>query len=797
VATAARARPPAEPATGSLLDRPVSSILGRSRPVARLAALDIHQVRDLLFHLPRRYDDFSRPMSLGSLREQPPEGPVSATVEIVSLDVQPGFRRRVQRTVARLRDETGEGEAVWFGRRYVERRLHAGMTVALAGKVELRGWLPRFANPEFGEVGADALHAGRIVPVYRLTEGVTLPWLRKAIRTALDRALPDYADYLAPAVLAQAAQEAFETDEQKAAARPLPAIADAIEWVHFPPDFGQLDDALSRLAFDELLALQLGMVSQARRRRGERSAPISVDDDRYPSALAMVERTIGAQIAERRRQAGMVANEMPTIRLTADQQAALASIRADLDAERPMMRLLQGDVGSGKTAVAALAMCFVADGGGQTALLAPTELLARQHAATLAALLTPLGHEVTLLTGSLEAAARRAALELISAPPAAGGVDRASLGRVVVGTHALVQEAVAFNDLRLVVVDEQHRFGVAEREALAGKGRAPHVLLMTATPIPRTLAQVMHADLAVSDLRTPPAGRLEIGTGVRNSGQLVSWLDRDGRRREGALPLLVRQLAAGRRAFVVVPRVEDDDASDARSVADAAELIADNWPAAAALVGAEPTLPPMAIVHGQQKASARDQQMERFRSGEAQIIVGTTVLEVGVDVPEATVMLILNADLFGLAQLHQLRGRVGRGEAQSYCVLVSDRYPREGEEPASDEEAVAAARLDALAANHDGFRLAELDLEQRREGNLLGLHQSGLPPLRVATLARPAHLRLSLHARRLAEEMIDERGRLAVANAALEHELAGGWLKRVGAGEIVGVGETVGATEDG
>lgn len=790
MATAARARPPAELAPAGLLDTPVGQLLGKAAAVRRLKALGVTNVRDLLFHLPRRYDDFSRPMSLRSLAEQPPEGPVSATVEIVSLDVQPGFRRRVQRTVARVRDETGEGEAVWFGRRYIERRLRAGMLVALAGKVDVRGWLPRFANPEFGEVGADALHAGRIVPVYRLTAGVTLPWLRKSIRRALDDALPEYAEYLPPAVLAQAAIEALGIDRQKAAARPLPAIADAIEWVHFPPDFGQLDDALGRLAFDELLALQLGMVSQARRRRGERSKPMAVPEDRYAAALAVVESTIGEQVAERRRQAGATAAGRPSVSLTADQRAALTSIRGDVAGERPMMRLLQGDVGSGKTAVAALAMCFVADDGAQAALLAPTDLLARQHASTLAALLGPLGHEVTLLTGSLDAARRRAAIELISAPPAAS-VDDGTRGRIVIGTHALVQGAVSFNDLRLVVVDEQHRFGVAEREALAGKGSAPHVLLMTATPIPRTLAQVMHADLDVSDLRTPPAGRLKIGTGVRNSSQLVSWVDGVGRQREGALPLLVRQLAAGHRAFVVVPRVEDDDESDARSVEDAATLIAGNWPAAAALVGADTAVPATVIVHGQQKASERDEQMERFRRGEAQIIVGTTVLEIGVDVPEATVMLILNADLFGLAQLHQLRGRVGRGEAQSFCVLVSDRYPRDGEGPATDEEVVVAARLDALAENHDGFRLAELDLEQRREGDLLGLHQSGLPPLLVATLHRPAHLRLSLYARRLAEQLIDGRGRLAAGHAALEHELATGWLRRVGASEIVA------ATDDG
>jgi ATP-dependent DNA helicase RecG len=309
-------------------------------------------------------------------------------------------------------------------------------------------------------------------------------------------------------------------------------------------------------------------------------------------------------------------------------------------------------------------------------------------------------------------------------------IEGRSRGRVVVGTHALVQDAVAFADLRLVVVDEQHRFGVAEREALTSKGSAPHVLLMTATPIPRTLGQIVHADLDVSDLRTAPAGRRTIRTGIRRTDELLRR--RDGS--PGALTLIAREVAAGHRAFVVVPLVEDDPAAGARSVEAGAGLVRDNWAAAAELAGVGMPTPDIEIVHGQMKASERDQRMERFRSGDVPIVVGTTVLEVGVDVPEATVMMILDADRFGLAQLHQLRGRVGRGEAESYCVLVSERYPLDTDH-ADDEEAVVKARLDALANTSDGFALAELDLEQRREGELLGLSQSGLPPLRVASLS--------------------------------------------------------------
>jgi ATP-dependent DNA helicase RecG len=753
-------------ATVDLLDRELRQA-GLAPPAAarRFTRLGLHTVRDLLFDLPRTYHDFSHLLTLRELRERPPEGPASATVEIVDLRVEAGFRRRVQRTVARLRDETGEGEAIWFGRRYIERRLAAGQTVALSGRVELRGWLPRFQNPEFGPPGEEALHAGRIVPVYRLTAGVTAPYLRARIRAALDAALP--LDEYLPKALRDPAE------------KNLVDITDAVEWVHFPPDFDHRDRALRRLAFDELLALQLGMIARRRQRVVERAAPITIAEPRFAEAVAQVERVIARQVAERRGRAGRRFEGMLDVALTDDQRHALDALRADLALEQPMMRLLQGDVGSGKTAVAALALAFVADAGGQGAMLAPTDLLARQHAATLSRLLEPLGHDVTLLTGSLPPAQRREALELLAVPVRSSVAGR-SRGHVVVGTHALVQESVDFADLRMVVVDEQHRFGVAEREALAHKGRAPHVLLMTATPIPRTLGQIVHADLDVSDLRTPPAGRRKIKTGVRTSEELLRRADGG----PGALPLIAGEVALGHRAFVVVPLVDDDPDSDVRSVEAGAQLIRDSWPAATEVAGLALALPSMEIVHGQMKAAERDERMARFRNGETLIVVGTTVLEVGVDVPEATVMLVLDADRFGLAQLHQLRGRVGRGEAASYCILVSDRYPRG--DPASDEEATVKARLDALVQTTDGFALAELDLEQRREGELLGLNQSGLPPLRVASLTRPEHRELSVAARGLAEQVLDEHGHVAPRHAALEHEVTAGWLRRVGAGEVVG-----------
>lgn len=730
----------------------------------RLERGGISTVRDLLFHLPRRYDDFSRPRSLRELWERPPDAPVSSLVEIVEIHVEQTFRRRVQRTVARIRDATGEGEAVWFGRRYIERRLSGGQTTLLSGRVTVRGWVPRYENPEFGPAVSGALHAGRIVPVYRLAGGVALHTLREGVRAALEAVGRSYPEYLPDGARAALGEP------------PLLSIGAALEAAHYPPDFPAHDAALRRLAFDELLALQVGMVARARQRRRSNALAVQVEEDRFVEAVAAVESALTASVRQRlagsadparRAAAGAFAAV-----LTADQRAALTSIRADLALDRPMLRLLQGDVGSGKTAVAALSLAFVADAGAQAALLAPTELLARQHAATLATLLEPLGHGVELLTGSLGAAQRRAVIELLAAPPGGPGPDGLSRGHVVVGTHALVGEEVAFAHLGLVVIDEQHRFGVGQREALAAKGRAPHVLLMTATPIPRTLGQVLHADLAVSDLRTPPAGRLPISTGIRTTSQLMSV---DGDAARGTYPLMVREIAAGQRAFVVVPLVEEDPGAGARSVEAVAADLVERLPEAAARLGM-PAPPPIriAIVHGRLPAAERDAVMERFRGGEVTVLVGTTVLEVGVDVPEATVMLILDADRFGVAQLHQLRGRVGRGEARSYCILVSD---------ASDP--VARARLQALVETQDGFALAEQDLALRSEGELLGLSQSGLPPLRVARLQRSEDRAVSLRARALAERLVAADGSLPPELAALAAELERGWLARIGAGEVL------------
>jgi ATP-dependent DNA helicase RecG len=727
--------------------------------------MGIETVRDLLFHLPRSYEDLRQIWTASQLRDLDDGTPATARLEVVSIRVDQTFRRRVQRTVAILRDGTGEAEAVWFGRRFIERRLRQGAWVIVSGRVRHRGWRPLLEKAEFQDDDGSALvHAGRIVPVYRLTKGLAPRTLRAAMRAALDHEA-DLADYL--------------PDRVRGSRVPL---AEALEQAHFPLDFQRRDRALDRLAFDEFLALHVGLVARERARRGERATAVVVPDVRYREAVASVEAAISAAIAARQPAAADGTPSGP-IRLTSDQAAALAAIRSDLGRERPMLRLIQGDVGSGKTAVAALAMAFVADAGGQAALLAPTDLLARQHAATLGLLVGPIGHDVVLLSGSQGGTERRRAEELVASPLAATLEGRTS-GLVVVGTHALVQESTGFADLRLAVIDEQHRFGVTEREALAAKGRAPHVLLMTATPIPRTMAQVLFADMDVSDLHTPPEGRLPVITGVRRPEELMRG--REGSR-TGALPRIVSEVANGRRAFVIVPLVEADDATPATSVEAALQLLEEAWPQAAELAGHPGHALRAEIVHGQLRPSDRDQRMERFRRGETDVLVGTTVLEVGVDVPEASVMLVLDADRFGVAQLHQLRGRVGRGGQVAYCVLVSERYPDPtlAESRLSDEQRLARARLDTVAQVTDGFVLAEKDLELRGEGRLLGVQQSGLPPLRVASLADPGHQRLAAEARRHAERLVDVRGHLRPGLDGLQAELSHGWLARIGAGDLV------------
>ena len=727
-AASAAPPPPTDPAEllETLLNR---SGLGAANLLQRAGRrLGFLTVGELLFHLPRRYDDLREMRKLGDLRFVEEGTVVSARVRVVDVRVEPSFRRRIQRTIAEFEDETGSVEATWFGRRFIERRLFPGADIIVSGKLKHFGRKLTLDNPDFQPIGTEGemLHVGRIVPIYRLTAGLTAARLRIAMREALDRAGVHYDEYLPAPILA----------DQR-----LEGIARALEDAHYPSTFEGRDAALRRLAFDELLALQLGMVGRRRQRGRDAARPIPIDDtvdrDLRRSLTTSLGRKLGRDVA-----------------LTADQDTAIGAIRDDLARETPMLRLLQGDVGSGKTAVAAWALAAAARNGLQGALLAPTDLLARQHHATLAALLEEASVPVELLTGSQGTAQAKRTLELVKSGQAP----------VVVGTHALIQDRVEFAALGVVVIDEQHRFGVEQRGQLEAKagGHAPHVLLMTATPIPRTLGQVLYADLDVSDLRTPPEGRIPIRTGIRHPDNLGSTWERV--RAEAAL---------GQRTFVVVPLI--DEAEPADDDAAAPTIFDSSAPAAEAeSVRLRELLAPLRVgmVHGRMKPADRDAEMTRFRDGELDVLVGTTVIEVGVDVAEATMMIVEGADRFGLAQLHQLRGRVGRGTAESFCVLVSDTI---------DE--TAQARLKAVAEIRDGFELAEKDFELRREGDVLGLVQSGLPRLRVASLQNRDHVALARDARAHAEALLDEAGRLGPAAAPLLRELERGWLARVWAGD--------------
>lgn len=681
-----------------------------------LARLGITSAAELLLHLPRRYEDRREITPIAQL-----VGGTAGTVSarVVDVRVEKTWRRGIQRTIATLADESGAIEAVWYGRRFIERRLVPGVEIVASGKVKHVGWALQLDAPEFSPLaGAEAVSAGRIVPIYRLTKGLTALTLRRAIRTLIDRLADDLEDPLPEEVRSRLL---------------LMPLARAIEEAHWPEEFAARDAALRRLAFDELLAVQLELVRR-RRRRGHGIAPRIVVD-------AATRRAIETGIRR-----GLAPGGAPWTR---DQRSAIGAILDDIAGERPMLRLLQGDVGTGKTAVALVAAAAAAAVGQQTALLAPTELLARQHAATAERILGPLGITSALLIGGEGVAARRTARERAASGDAG----------VIVGTHALFSDATRFAALGMVIVDEQHRFGVEERARLLSKGRGePHLLLMTATPIPRTIGQLLYADIASSELRTLPAGRRPIRTAIRTSGEL------------GKLWAFVgEQAAVGRRTFVVVPRVGADD--DAEEPDATAEVGADLEQAGALGAEAEaerlrtllPTLR-IGVVHGRQRSHDRTMAMEAFAAGRLDLLVGTTVIEVGVDVPEATVMVVMNADRFGLATLHQLRGRVGRGTSEGWCVLVSD----------SPDE-TAQARLRAIEQTRDGFLLAERDLELRGEGDVLGTEQSGVPPLRIATLTRAEDRELALVAKVEAERLLDLAGDPRAEAVGLVAAYARGW----------------------
>ena len=684
-----------------------------------LARLGVHSVGDLLLHLPRRYEDRR---TITPVAELLVGSPATVRVRVVDVRVEKTWRRGVQRTIATLADESGVVEAVWYGRRFIERRLHPGAEIVASGRVKAIGWRAQLEAPEFSALeGGESVNAGRIVPIYRLTKGVTALSLRAAVRQLIDQFGTELADPLPADVRTR---------------HELMPLAAALTEAHWPSEFERRDAALRRLAFDELLAVQLSLVRR-RRRRAKGAAP--------PIKVSQRDRT---EIEEAIRSGLRREGDSAPASWTSDQSAAIDAILMDLAAGEPMLRLLQGDVGTGKTAVALVAAAAAARAGLQCAMLAPTELLARQHAATATKIFAPLGFRVDLLVGSLSAAERRN----VRAAAADGSTA------LLIGTHALFSEATQFASLGLVIVDEQHRFGVEERAQLTAKGEGePHLLLMTATPIPRTIAQLLYADVASSELRELPAGRQPIRTAIRGSAEL-----------ERLWSFVISEAGAGRGTFVVVPRIGDEDPGEEPSVETAGDALEAAGEAgvveqAKRIAAAAPGLN-VAVVHGRQSTAVRSGVMDGFARGDVDVVVGTTVVEVGVDVPRASVMVIMSADRFGLATLHQLRGRVGRGGSEGWCVLVSD-----------SEDEVARARLEAIKNTRDGFLLAERDVELRGEGDVLGTDQSGLPPLRIAALSRAEDRALAVVARAEADRLLDSIGRPLPASRPLIESYLRGW----------------------
>jgi ATP-dependent DNA helicase RecG len=649
-------------------DASVETLAGVGPKVAeRLGRLGLHTVRELAEHIPRAYLDWEQVASFGDLAAGE-EATVRCTLERVR--VRPTRRRNLKIVEGVVIDAAGVREtAIWFNQAYLA-KLAPGTELLLHGTRELGGGF-RVARTEVRGTG---LHTVGLVPEYRASEDVPSYRLRGFVEAALPRVrfLPDPL----PAWVRQ--QEG------------MPLRADALTAAHRPRDRGEAEEARERLAFEELLGLQLGFQDRRRALEEEASAPA------LPEAGDLVARYYAT---------------LP-FTLTPEQRAAIDELGRDLSGTQPMQRLLQGDVGSGKTVVALYALLRAVEAGRQGALMAPTETLAEQHFLTVEGICNDLGVRCELLTSSVPAAQRRSVRDRL----ASGETD------IAVGTHALIQEQVEFRSLAVAVVDEQHRFGVEQRRAL-GK-TTPHVLHMTATPIPRTLAQTVFGDLDVTEIAKPPANRKPV---------ITRWVGHE--RSAEAYTRLHRHLEEGRQAYVVCPLVSESETVEARAAEQEADRLREHE-----LRGFR-----VGVLHGKLKTAERREVMVAFKHGDLDVLVATTVIEVGVDVPNATIMIVQEADRFGLAQLHQLRGRVGRGAEQSYCLLVS--RPREE----LTEEAVR--RLEALVETSDGFRLAEVDLELRGEGQLLGVRQSGYSDLKFARLAQDR--RLIAKARTWAQELLD------------------------------------------
>jgi ATP-dependent DNA helicase RecG len=686
------------PASFSPLDRDAQFLRGVGPRRAKfLERMGVRTARDLLYHTPRRYEDASTVARIGTL-----QAGMEATVagRVVSKGVLPTRKGlRIFQTV--LRDRSGLIECAWPGQPFLDRVIKRGDLLLVTGPVRFFHGIqlhPREFTVLAGEDEVTTVGDGVVFPIYPATEGLTHRQVRQILAESLDELLA-----------ACAAEESLPEELRRAAG--VPSLDVALEALHRPETLASAEAGRRRLALEELFYLQL--IHARAHRDATRSRP----------GIPMPRR--GALVPQ-------LFRSLP-FDLTGAQRRVLREIAADMASSFRMNRLLQGDVGSGKTVVALFAALRAVENGYQAALMVPTEILAEQHARTITSLLGEIGVEVQVLTGRMPAAARRRAHTRIAAGQA----------QLVVGTHAIIQEKVRFARLGLAIIDEQHRFGVRQRLALADMGDNPDVLVMSATPIPRSLALTLYGDLDISILDERPPNRRPIRTGIRRPAD-----------RAAALDFVRAQVGEGRQAYFVYPLVEESESLDLRAATDEFEkLRREDFPDLR-----------LALLHGQMSADAKDAAMRSFAAGEIDILVATTVIEVGIDVANATVMVIEHAERFGLSQLHQLRGRVGRGAADSYCILIS----------AAGE---AIERLRIFASTEDGFRIAEADLRIRGQGDLFGARQSGLPAFRWANLETDLDL-LTL-ARDAARDIVEHDPELE-ENVAIRAGLERGYAERVG-----------------
>jgi len=701
---------PPEPADVGV-DAPLT-VLSRVGPetAEKLKRLGLTAMGDTLTFFPRRYVDYSELKQINRL-EYGEEVTIIASVWDSSVTRTRGGQSQMVKAV--LNDGTGSIEVTWFNQPWMLQKVPQGAQVQVAGQVDQYLGRLTLRKPEVEDLDTESLNLGRIVPVYPLTEGIGAKDMRRWMYQSVYYTASRLPDPLPASIRERAA---------------LMNYTDALLQVHFPDSQDLLNRARKRLAFDEMLLVLLGRRRQRAEWQSAEGQPLTIGDEQLSALIAALPYA-----------------------LTGAQQRALADIRKDMAGSKPMNRLLQGDVGSGKTVVAAVAMGIGTAAGTQAAIMAPTAILAEQHHRNLQSLLsnpstslrTSLQSPVALLLGSTPESEKKAIYD---------GLRDGSI-QIVVGTQALIQEKVEFANLGLVVVDEQHRFGVAQRSKLRGKGGNPHLLVMTATPIPRTLALTVYGDLDLSVIDEMPPGRRPIDTRIVYVNE-----------RERAYAFLRSQIQKGRQAFIICPLVEESDKIEAKAaVEEHARLQKQVFPDLR-----------LGLLHGRMKPDEKDDVMQAFRDGETQILVSTSVVEVGVDVPNATVMLVEGANRFGLAQLHQFRGRVGRGEQQSYCLLASDLGA--GAKNEGD------ARLKAMEQTQDGFVLAEKDLEIRGPGEFLGIRQAGFGELKMAKLTDLALINL---ARREAETLFaDDPDLTRPEHTLLAEKLSAFWQAIEGAGDV-------------